>query len=55
MGVGDKRMLLIIGVLITLTTMVIVSRVSVQAGMNPAYLGWMSDQWLAEYRASHAS
>jgi hypothetical protein len=48
-------MLLIIVVLIALTAIVISSRVRVPGGVNPAQLGWMSQQWLAEYRASHLS
>jgi len=42
-------MLLVIGALISLT--VILFRV--RAGKNAATLGWMSERWLAEYRASH--
>lgn len=49
------HMLLIIGVLIMLTAVVIGSRLRVPGGVNPAKLGWMSDQWLADYRASHPS
>lgn len=48
-------MLLIIGVLITLTAVVIIPRVRVPGGVNAAKIGWMSEQWLAEYRASHLS
>lgn len=44
-------MLLVIGAFISLTVVVILSRV--RAGMNAATLGWMSERWLAEYRASH--
>jgi len=46
-------MLFIIGVLTTLTAMVIISRLRVPGGVNTAKLGWMSEQWLAEHRASH--
>jgi hypothetical protein len=48
-----QLMLLIIVVLIALTAIVISSRVRVPGGVNPAKLGWMSERWLAEYRASH--
>lgn len=48
-------MLLLILVLIALTAVMIGSRLRVPGGVNPAKLGWMSDQWLAEYRASHGS
>jgi hypothetical protein len=44
-------MLLAIGALISLTAVVILARV--RANMNAATLGWMSERWLAEYRASH--
>lgn len=47
-----KHMLLTIGALITLTALSILRRVWVPEGVNTAKLGWMSDQWLHEYRAS---
>jgi len=47
-------MLFIIGFLIMVTAMVIISRLRVPGGVNAAKLGWMSEQWLAEHRASHA-
>jgi hypothetical protein len=34
---------------------VLTSGVRVPSGLVPTKLGWMSDRWLAEYRASHAS
>ena len=42
-------MLLITGVVILSVLVVLVSR----RPENGQSLGWMSDQWLAEYRASH--
>jgi len=45
-------MWLIIVLLIAGTALVIGSRLRVPGGVNPAHLGWMSAQWLAEYRAS---
>ena len=42
----------IIVLLIALTALVIGSRLRVPGGVNPGHLGWMSAQWLAEYRAS---
>ncbi len=48
------HMLFIIGFLIMVTAMVIISRLRVPGGVNAAKLGWMSEQWLAEHRASHA-
>jgi hypothetical protein len=32
--------------------LLIASRFRVPGGVNPAHLGWMSAQWLADYRAS---
>ena len=43
-------MVLMIGALLSLTVVAILS--GVRTRMN-AELGWMSEQWLAEYRASH--
>lgn len=48
-------MLLVIGALITLTAAVTISRVRVTGGVNAAEIGWMSEQWLAEHRASRPS
>jgi hypothetical protein len=44
-------MLLAIKTLIS--QIVVVTLARVRAGKNAAALGWMSEQWLAEYRASH--
>jgi hypothetical protein len=46
-------MLLFIGVLISLSVAAILYTIRVRAGSDVAELGRMSDQWLAEYRASH--
>lgn len=48
-------MLLIVGGVIVLITVVIIPRMRVSGGVNASSLGWMSEQWLAEYRASHAA
>ena len=48
-------MLLIIGLFVTLAAAVTIVRVRVPGGLNAARLGWMSEQWLAEQRASHPS
>jgi len=49
-------MLIFIGVLITVTTaMVVIRKVRVPGGVNAANLGEVSEQWLAEHRASHPS
>jgi hypothetical protein len=46
-------MLLAIAVLVTLTMVVIGSRVRARRHASSADLGWMSEQWLSEHRASH--
>jgi hypothetical protein len=48
-------MLLIIGVLITLSAAVLIPRVRVPRDVNTAKLGCVSEQWLVEHRASHPS
>ena len=48
-------MLFIVGVAIAfLIAFVIIPRMRVSGGINSANFGWMSEQWLAEHRASHA-
>jgi hypothetical protein len=47
-------MLFIVGVVVVLTAAVIIPRMRVPGGVNSADLGWMSEQWLAEHRASHS-
>ena len=44
----------IIGVLVGLTTTAILFRLTLPV-VHAANLGWMSEQWLAEYRASRAA
>jgi hypothetical protein len=46
-------MLPIIVVLITAIAVVLILRARVPGGVNSAQLGWVSERWLAEYRASH--
>ncbi len=48
-------MLFIAGLVIVLVLVVIIPRMRAPASVNAAPLGWMSDQWLAEHRASHSS
>ena len=50
---GENHMLFIVGVVIALVAIVSVPRMRAAGGVNAAPLGWMSDQWLAEHRASH--
>ena len=47
-------MLLIAGVLVFLVTVVIILRRLARGRANVADLGGMSEQWLAEHRASHS-
>jgi hypothetical protein len=47
-------MLLIVGVVIVLIAVVTIPRMRVPGGMNSANLGWMSEQWLIEHRASRS-
>ena len=47
-------MLFIVGAAIALVLLAFVPRMRVPGGVNAAHLGWMSEQWLAEHRASHA-
>ena len=51
---GEAHMLFIVGIVIALIAVVIIPRVRVPDGVNSANLGWMSEQWLAEHRASHS-
>lgn len=48
-------MLLIVGAVIVLMALVIIPRMRVPGGVNASTLGWMSERWLAEQRASHSS
>lgn len=46
-------MLFVAGALILLITSVLMQRIQVGNGADVHALGWMSQQWLDEYRASH--
>ena len=46
-------MLLIAGAIVVLIAVVIVLRMRVPGGVNSSTLGWMSEQWLVEHRASN--
>ena len=45
-------MLFVVGAIIVLIALVLVPRMQVGNGTNADTLGWMSQQWLNEYRAS---
>jgi hypothetical protein len=51
---GENQMLFIVGIVVVLIAVVIIPRMRVPGGVNSANLGWMSEQWLAEHRASHS-
>ena len=50
---GENHMLFIGGVAIVLIAVGIIPRMLVPGGVNSANLGCVSEQWLAEHRASH--
>jgi len=43
---------IVVGAVIVIA-LVIIPRMRVPGGVNANTLGWMSEQWLAEHRASH--
>jgi hypothetical protein len=49
------HMLLILGGLVTLAAVMILPRLRLPGGVDAHDLGWMSEQWLAEYRASRVT
>ncbi len=50
---GREHMLLIIGTLLITIAGVLTYRARVPQGVNATQLGWVSERWVAEYRASH--
>jgi hypothetical protein len=53
-GAADAILMLIgIGVLVTLTTALVIRKLLASGGDKVAGLGEVSEQWLAEHRASH--
>jgi hypothetical protein len=46
-------MLLFAGLVVAVTALLVVARIRRAGRMNDRDLGWMSEQWLAEHRASH--
>jgi len=45
-------MLFVVGAIVVLIALVVAPRMQVGHGTNADTLGWMSQQWLNEYRAS---
>jgi hypothetical protein len=50
----ENHMLLIVGAVIVLIAVVVTPSMPMPRGVNATTRGWMSDQWLAEHRASHS-
>jgi hypothetical protein len=48
-------MTIIIGALLTLTAIIVIPKMRVPGGVSASKLGGMSEQWIAEQRASHRS
>ena len=47
-------MFFIVGIVIAVSAVVIIPRMRGAGGVNSVNPGWMSEQWLAEHRASHS-
>jgi hypothetical protein len=52
---GIKTMVFTIAVLVAAGGVLVLYFARAAGRVNPANLGWMSAQWLAEHRASHLS
>ena len=52
--IAAATMLFIVGVGIVLMAVGIIPRIWVPGGVNSVNLGWMSERWLAEQRASRS-
>jgi hypothetical protein len=44
----------IVGLVTVMIAIVTIPRMRVPGSVDSANLGWMSEQWLAEHRASHS-
>jgi len=51
----ENHMLFIVSAVVVLIAVATIGRMRLPDGVSAAPLGWMSRQWLAEYRASHSS
>jgi hypothetical protein len=47
-------MLFIVGLFMALIAFAVVPWMRVRGGVNAANLGWMSEEWLAQHRASQS-
>ena len=52
---GENIMLFIVGAVIVVIAIVKIPGMRLPRSGSDAHLGWMSEQWLAEFRASHPS
>ena len=50
----DTHMVFIVGLGIVTIAVGFIHRMRLRGGAHSASLGWMSEQWLAEHRASHS-
>jgi hypothetical protein len=50
----ENRMMLFTGAVIVSIAVMIGSRLLVRSGDDTSAIGWMSEQWLAEHRASQS-
>ena len=50
----NKHMYFIVSVAIVLIAVRIIPRMRMPGGEDTADLGWVSEQWLSEHRASHS-
>ena len=51
----ENYMWAIVGIVIVLIAVVVIPYLRMQGGVNASRLGWMSEKWLAQYRASSHS
>jgi hypothetical protein len=51
----ENSMLLIFGAIIASIAIAIIPKRRRPHGVNGSALGWMSEQWLADHRASHSA
>ena len=51
----DAHMLLVLSLGVALLAIVLTSRVFERGRANATRLGWMSEKWLTQHRASHSA
>ena len=50
----ENHLLLTFGTVLVLIAGVVIRKVRMRGSVNGSTLGWMSEQWLAEHRATHS-